>query len=164
MLAQNTLPGLIISIMHKENSPICLNSILSHVYGKFDDLRRANGSKYHGDINKVLKSTLSSSGIFFKTVDGRYYFKEKEAVEFIIKVSEKVLTKKLEKEKKESKSITTTSSKKKKNASSTLSGEINYKICKVYGIIDKLLFECREKMDLQKELKNPFKVIIDLMA
>jgi hypothetical protein len=141
--------------MHKENSPISLNVILPHVYAKFDDLRRTNGSKYHGDVNKVLKSTLSSSGIFFKTVDGRYYYKEKEAVEFIMKVSEKVLTKKLEKEKKESKSLTTTSSKKKK---SKPSDEINYKIFKVYNIIDKLLLECREKLNIEKDLKNPFKV------
>jgi hypothetical protein len=49
----------------------------------------------------VLKSTLSSSGIFIKTVDGKFYFKEKEALDYIIKVTEKVLTKKLEKGKKE---------------------------------------------------------------
>jgi hypothetical protein len=104
MLAENTLPGLLISLMHKENSPDHLNYLLPFVYSKYDELRRSNGSKYHGDVNKVLKSTLTSSGIFFKTVDGRYYFKEKEAVEFLIKTSEKVLTKKLTKEKKESKS------------------------------------------------------------
>ena len=44
----------------------------------------------------MLKSTLSSSGIFIKTVDGKFYFKEKEALDYIIKVTEKVLTKKLE--------------------------------------------------------------------
>jgi hypothetical protein len=159
ILAENTLPGLIISMMHKENSPVSLNFILTHVYPKFDELRRANGSKYSGDINKVLKSALSSSGIFFKTVDEKFFFKEKEAVEFIIRVSEKVLTKKLEKEKKESKSISSTSTGKSKKQKNILSGEINYKICKVYGIIDKLLIECRES----KELKNPFKVVFILI-
>ncbi len=60
------------------------------------------------NINKVLISTLSSSGIFFKTVDGRYYFKEKEAIDYVIKVTEKVVTKKIKKE--DSNIITTTSS------------------------------------------------------
>jgi hypothetical protein len=61
---------------------------------------------------KVLKSTLSSSGIFLKTADDKYYFKEKEALDYIIKVTEKVLTKKLEQEQKEIKK-----SKKNKNNS-----------------------------------------------
>jgi hypothetical protein len=59
-----------------------------------------------------LKSTLTSSGIFFKTIDGKFYFKEKEAFDYIIKVTEKVLTKNLEKEKKEMLNSTTQSSKK----------------------------------------------------
>lgn len=41
-----------------------------------------------------MKSTLKSSGLFFKTVDGKFYFKEKESLDYIIKVTEKVLTKK----------------------------------------------------------------------
>jgi len=59
-----------------------------------------------------LKSTLTSSGIFFKTIDLKFYFKEKEAFDYVIKVTEKVLTKNLEKEKKEMLNTTTQSSKK----------------------------------------------------
>jgi hypothetical protein len=62
-----------------------------------------------------LKSTLSSSGIFIKTVDGKFYFKEKESLDYIIKVTEKVITKKLEREKKEVKSSTKSTSGKNKN-------------------------------------------------
>jgi hypothetical protein len=47
-----------------------------------------------------------------KTADEKYFFKQNEAVDFIIKVSEKVLTKKMEK--KEVKSLSTTYSKGKK--------------------------------------------------
>lgn len=55
----------------------------------------------------MLKSTLSSSGLFFKTEEGKYFFKEKEALDYIIKVTEKVLTKKLERKIKESKNSST---------------------------------------------------------
>ncbi len=111
-----------------------------------------------GNINKVLISTLSSSGIFFKTADGKYYFKEKEAIDYVLKVTEKTLTKKISKEKEtgNTSSNTTNKSKKRKNS---LSGELNYKLCKIYNIIDNLFFECREKMDIQ--LKGPYKVKID---
>jgi hypothetical protein len=58
-----------------------------------------------------LKSTLSSSGIFIKTVDNLWYFKEKEALDYIIKVTEIFLTKNMEKqEKKELKNSSTKSS------------------------------------------------------
>jgi hypothetical protein len=45
-----------------------------------------------------------------KTTDDKYYFKEKEAVDFIINVSEKVLTKKMEK--KDGKSLSTSTASK----------------------------------------------------
>jgi hypothetical protein len=57
---------------------------------------------------------LSSSGIFFKTVDSKFYFKEKEALDYIIKLTEKILTKNLEKQSKPSKSNESKESKKKK--------------------------------------------------
>lgn len=62
---------------------------------------------FQGDINKVLKSTLCSSGLFIQTEDNKYYFKEKEALNYIIKVTEKVLTKKLEKNIRDSKTTST---------------------------------------------------------
>jgi hypothetical protein len=73
-------------------------------------------------MNKVLKSTLTSSGIFFKTIDNKFYFKEKEAFDYILKVTEKVLTKNLEKGKSMNKitTISDTGSKKKKKYLSIL--------------------------------------------
>jgi hypothetical protein len=46
-LAESTLPGLIISIMHNENSPMTINQILPHIYNNYENLRKANGSKYN---------------------------------------------------------------------------------------------------------------------
>jgi len=146
--------------MHRENCPISEIFLLNEVSPKFESLRKINGSKYNGNIYKVLKSTLSSSGIFFKTVDLKYYFKEKEALDYIIKITEKVITKKIEKENKFIKNSNNKSNKKKKYLlnlylrNQSFSSQMNYKICKVYNILDKMLSRCREKID--EKLNNSF--------
>lgn len=48
----------------------------------------------------MFKSTLSSSGLFSKSKDGMWCYKEKEAIYYVLRITEKVLTKKIEKEKK----------------------------------------------------------------
>jgi hypothetical protein len=45
-LAEGTLPGLIISLMYRENCPVSINFILSNVYPKFSELKKVNGTKY----------------------------------------------------------------------------------------------------------------------
>lgn len=45
-LAEKTLPGLLISIMYKEEGPCDENTLLSTVYPKFEDLRKLNGARY----------------------------------------------------------------------------------------------------------------------
>ena len=103
-LAENTLPGSIISLMKKEGHPISVNYIYEKIKDKFLSFRKANGAKYNGDIHIVLKSTLNSSGIFYKTTEDTYYFNEKESMDFIIKTIERELKKKISKDKKEIKS------------------------------------------------------------
>ncbi len=46
ILAEGTLPGLLISIMHKENSPVSENFLLEAIIPKYEDLRKTNGTKY----------------------------------------------------------------------------------------------------------------------
>jgi hypothetical protein len=46
-LIEGTLPGLIISLMHKDNAPVTENYLLSQIFPRFEDLRKINGSKYH---------------------------------------------------------------------------------------------------------------------
>lgn len=41
----------------------------------------------------MLKSTLCSSGLFEKVTEFEYYYKEKEALEYIIKITENIITK-----------------------------------------------------------------------
>jgi hypothetical protein len=103
-LAENTLPGSIISLMKNEGHPISINFIYEKIKDKFLSFRKANGAKYTGDIGVVLKSTLNSSGIFYKVTNDTYYFKEKESMDFIIKTIERELKKKISKNKKELKS------------------------------------------------------------
>ena len=152
-LAENTLPGSIISLMKKKGHPICVNYIYEKIKDKFLSFRKANGAKYNGDIHIVLKSTLNSSGIFFKTSEDTYYFKEKESMDFIIKTIERELKKKISKDKKEiksslsSKKISKKKKKEKKHNINELSfnHQLGYKICKLNSILDNMMEKCRSK-------------------
>ena len=160
-LAENTLPGSIISLMKKEGIPLSINYISSKIKDKFLSFRKANGAKYKKDMYIVLKSTLNTSGIFYKagvSFDGdTYYFKEKESMDFIIKTIERELKKKISKDKKEmSKSISGKKShkkkkKEKKNKNKNIINELSfnhqlgYKICKLNTILDNMMEKCRGK-------------------
>ena len=163
-LAENTLPGSIISLMKKEGHPICVNYIYEKIKDKFLSFRKANGAKYNGDIHIVLKSTLNSSGIFFKTSEDTYYFKEKESMDFIIKTIERELKKKISKDKKEiksslsSKKISKKKKKEKKHNINELSfnHQLGYKICKLNSILDNMMEKFREKKNNYIALSKKF--------
>ena len=145
-LAENTLPGSIISLMKKEGHPISVNYIYEKIKDKFLSFRKANGAKYNGDIHIVLKSTLNSSGIFYKTLEDTFYFNEKESMDFIIKTIERELKKKISKDKKEIKNSLSNKKnykkrkKEKKHIINELSinHQLGYKICK----LNKLIIYC----------------------
>ena len=163
-LAENTLPGSIISLMKKEGHPICVNYIYEKIKDKFLSFRKANGAKYNGDIHIVLKSTLNSSGIFYKTSEETYYFNEKESMDFIIKTIERELKKKISKDKKEiksslsSKKISKKKRKEKKHIINELSinHQLGYKICKLNSILDNMMEKCREKKNNYIALSKKF--------
>lgn len=67
-LVEKTLPGSIISLMKKEGHPIDIDYIYEKIKDIFLSFLKANGSKYHEDIHKVLESTLYSRGIFYKVL------------------------------------------------------------------------------------------------
>ena len=163
-LAENTLPGSIISLMKKEGHPISINYIFEKIKDKFLSFRKANGAKYIGDINIVLKSTLNSSGIFYKVSKDTYYFKEKESMDFIIKTIERELKKKISKDKKELKSSLSSkkSIKKKKKEKKHIINELSfnhqygYKICKLNTILDNMMEKCRGKKNNYIALSKKF--------
>ena len=150
-LAENTLPGSIISLMKKEGRPINVDYIYEKIKDKFLSFRKANGAKYNGDIHIVLKSTLNSSGIFYKIEENYYYFKEKESMDFIIKTIERELKKKISKDKKEKKNSLSSkkNSKKKKKEKKhiinelSLNHQLGYKICKLNSILDNMMEKYR---------------------
>ena len=167
-LAENTLPGSIISLMKKEGHPLNINYICEHIKDRFLSFRKANGAKYKKDINIVLKSTLNTSGIFYKVGIDTYYFKEKESMDFIIKTIERELKKKISKDKKEmSKSISGKKSlkkkkKEKKNKNKNIINELSinhqlgYKICKLNTILDNMMEKCRNKKNNYIALNKKF--------
>jgi hypothetical protein len=92
-LIVNTLPGSIIILMKKYNKPLSIDFIYNNLKNNFSNFRKANGAKYSNNFDKVLKSTLNSSGIFIK-INDLYYYKEEESLNFIIKTFERELKKK----------------------------------------------------------------------
>ena len=168
-LAENTLPGSIISLMKKEGHPLNINYIYEKIKDRFLSFRKANGAKYKKDINIVLKSTLNTSGIFYKAGIDTYYFKEKESMDFIIRTIERELKKKISKDKKEmSKSISGKKSlkkkkKDKKNKNKNINNELSfnhqlgYKICKLNTILDNMMEKCRDKKNNYIALNKKFR-------
>ena len=152
----------------KEGHPLNINYICEHIKDRFLSFRKANGAKYKKDINIVLKSTLNTSGIFYKVGIDTYYFKEKESMDFIIKTIERELKKKISKDKKEmSKSISGKKSlkkkkKEKKNKNKTIINELSinhqlgYKICKLNTILDNMMEKCRNKKNNYIALNKKF--------
>ena len=124
-LIANTLPGSIIILMKKNNKPLSIDFIYNNLKNKFSNFRKANGAKYSNNFDKVLKSTLNSSGIFIK-VNDLYYYKEEESLNFIIKTIERELKKK-------------NTEKKKKNSKEKNFNLIGYKINKLNTILDNMI-------------------------
>jgi len=163
-LIEKTLPGLIICLLYRNNNnPIEETKIYEIVSKSYGDLRKPNGSKYKGNMLKVFKSTLTSSFIFQKTIDGKWFYKKKEAIDYVLRVTEKILAKKLEKEK-NSEGIddtrTTNSNKDKPKKTKEKIEGVNHKIIKIYGILDDLLNNYKDDKEISKILKNPLKNII----
>ena len=124
-LIVNTLPGSIIILMKKYNKPLSIDFIYNNLKNNFSNFRKANGAKYSNNFDKVLKSTLNSSGIFIK-VNDLYYYKEEESLNFIIKTIERELKKK-------------NTEKKKKNSKEKNFNLIGYKINKLNTILDNMI-------------------------
>ena len=163
-LTENTLVGSIISLMKNNGHPVSIDFIYNKIKDKFLSFRKANGAKYSGDMYIVLKSTLNTSGIFYKTDDNTYFYKEKESVDFVIKTVERELKKKINKDKKETKSSLSSKKHKKKNNTKnkinelSINHQLGYKICKLNIILDNMLEKCQDKKNsykiLNKKLNN----------
>ena len=157
-LTENTLVGSIISLMKNIGHSISKDFIYNKIKDKFMSFRKANGAKYSGDMYIVLKSTLNTSGIFYKNDDDTYFYKEKESVDFVIKTVERELKKKISKDKKETKSsLSTKKHKKKYNTKNkinelSINHQLGYKICKLNIILDNMLEKCQDK-------KNSYKIL-----
>lgn len=69
-----SLLAAIINLM-KEKGPIEIKVIISTLEPKKDIFRKANGSRYKQDFNKLIRSTLNNNpDIFYKEKEGNKYF------------------------------------------------------------------------------------------
>ena len=68
-----SLLAAIINLM-KEKGPIDIKTIISSLENKKDTFRKANGSKYKQEFNKLIRVTLKTPDIFYKIEEGNKYF------------------------------------------------------------------------------------------
>ena len=73
--------------MKNENTPISAQFLIENLKKYKDSFRKANGSKYNNDFNKVIYSTLRSSGYFYKNDEDKYYYKIEKISEFNHKIN-----------------------------------------------------------------------------
>ena len=79
-----SLLAAIINLM-KEKGPIDIKTIISCLESKKDSFRKANGSKYKQDFNKLVKISLNTPDIFYKTEEGNKYFFIENKTEYYLK-------------------------------------------------------------------------------
>ena len=160
-MAENTLAGSIILLMRDMQAPVDEESIILHVKDKIHNFRKANGSRYNGDIRNIVNSALKTSGIFYRNEEGMFYYREKEAMDFIVKNMQREKKKKAAKEKKESKSkcskksnnsFISSKSKNKINEFS-FSSQMNEKIIKINTVLEHMMKICRNDIKYAKLTK-----------
>lgn len=81
----NTLPFAIIKYMKQYECYVSLEEIVNALKKKEKTFRKANGAKYTGDFTNSIKATLRTSGLFIKNKEGKYFYKEKKAEDYISK-------------------------------------------------------------------------------
>ena len=83
----------IINLM-KEKGPIDAKTIVSNLESKKDTFRKANGSKYKQDFNKLVRISLNYLDIFYKTEEGnKYFFIEDKTAYYLKKKRERAMEK-----------------------------------------------------------------------
>ena len=83
--------------MKNENTPISAQFLIENLKKYKDSFRKANGSKYNNDFNKVIYSTLRSSGYFYKNDEDKYYYKFEKISEFNHKLNSRKIKNELRK-------------------------------------------------------------------
>lgn len=88
-----SLLAAIINLM-KEKGPVDIKTIVSCLESKKDTFRKANGSKYKQDFNKLIRTTLNTPDIFYKTEEGnKYFFIEDKSAYYLKKKRERAMEK-----------------------------------------------------------------------
>jgi len=89
-----SLLAAIINLM-KEKGPVEIKVIISNLEPKKDIFRKANGSRYKQDFNKLIRTTLNNNpDIFYKEKEGnKYFFIENKSEYYLQKKRERDLDK-----------------------------------------------------------------------
>ena len=88
-----SLIAAIINLM-KEKGPIDIKTMISSLEHKKDTFRKANGSKYKQDFNKLIRITLKTPDVFYKIEEGnKYFFIEDKTAYYLKKKRERGMEK-----------------------------------------------------------------------
>ena len=79
-----SLLAAIINLM-KEKGPVDIKTVISCLESKKDIFRKTNGSKYKQDFNKLIRISLNTPDIFYKTEEGNKYFFIENKTEYYLK-------------------------------------------------------------------------------
>ena len=73
--------------MKQNERYVSLEEIVNALKKKEKTFRKTNGAKYTGDFSNSIKATFRTSGLFIKNNEGKYFYKEKQAEDYISKAT-----------------------------------------------------------------------------
>lgn len=153
--ATNTLPGSIIKIMIDKSEPVSIDTLYYNLKDKISTFRKANGCKYSDDAKSSIISALKTSGIFYKTNSNYYYFKEKEAINFIQKNYERETKKQLLKSKR---NLRNENNKTNKRTNNNINSNIYFDLKNKIKKVNIILTQMTKKFRLNPKYKQLSKI------
>uniref|UniRef100_A0A7S0BJB1 Uncharacterized protein n=1 Tax=Rhodosorus marinus TaxID=101924 RepID=A0A7S0BJB1_9RHOD len=74
--ALNTLPAMLAKCVRAQNKPVTEEELTEEVQKVYKDLRKPDGTKYTGNLERAVRGSLCSTGMFEKLEDGTWTLKE----------------------------------------------------------------------------------------
>eukprot|EP00735_Rhodelphis_limneticus_P000852 TRINITY_DN11383_c0_g1::TRINITY_DN11383_c0_g1_i1::g.26446::m.26446 TRINITY_DN11383_c0_g1::TRINITY_DN11383_c0_g1_i1::g.26446 ORF type:complete len:384 (-),score=42.92 TRINITY_DN11383_c0_g1_i1:322-1473(-) len=71
-LASRTLPGFLANYIRVQGGPVSEETLLQYVAPAYDELRKPDGTRYTGRMERAVRGTLASTGIFQKIEDEQH--------------------------------------------------------------------------------------------
>mmetsp|Transcript_10891 Transcript_10891/g.33393 ORF Transcript_10891/g.33393 Transcript_10891/m.33393 type:complete len:368 (+) Transcript_10891:204-1307(+) len=77
-----TLPAVLARYVRQQNKPVTEEELYEEVRKVYMDLRKPDGTKYTGNLERAVRGSLCSTGLFDKLDDGTWTLKEEQTQEY----------------------------------------------------------------------------------